>query len=274
MKGNFINWVSFSEIMWVHNIDPVLFGIGPFEIRWYGLIYALSFVLVYLWLRRAAKKNEVALSNEDVDLFILWSVIGVIVGARLFEVLFYEPGYYFSNLWRIFAVWEGGLSFHGGLVGEIIVMLLFARKKKIRFLLLSDLVVVPAALTQAFGRIANFINGELPGRITDVVWAVKFQAYEGFRHPTQLYESAYNFLSFFILYPIRSSRLGSGMLTGMFLVLYSTLRFFVEFLKDQTEISGSLTNGLLLGLGIGQWLSIPMFAAGIWLIVMALRRHD
>jgi phosphatidylglycerol:prolipoprotein diacylglycerol transferase len=182
----------------------------------------------------------------------------VVVGARLFEVLFYNPSYYLANPWKVFAVWEGGLSFHGGLVGGFLAGSLYVRRKGIRPLAMADMLMPAVALANALGRIGNFINGELPGKLTTLPWGVQFPGYEGFRHPTQLYEAAYDLVIAAVLLILWRKKLPDGRMVGWFLVLYAVLRFAVEFLKD-IPLYGPLT--------LGQWFNIPLFAVGVWLLL-------
>ncbi|MEM4253961.1 MAG: prolipoprotein diacylglyceryl transferase [Candidatus Woesearchaeota archaeon] len=244
--------------MFEHSINPVFLSIGPIEIRWYGIMWAVAFLFVYWYVRRAARKGLVMLSDDDVDWLMVWLIVGVILGARLFEVFVWEPGYYFANPAEIIAIWHGGLSFHGGLVGGLVAGYFFARRKKVGFLRLCDICIVPIALGQVFGRIGNFINGELWGRITSVPWAVKFPGAEGFRHPSQLYEALYDLVIFLVLLPLAGRKHHDGFIFGLFLVLYSIFRFVTEFFREPTAY--------VLGLTLGQALCIPMLVFGIWLL--------
>ncbi|MBD3304609.1 prolipoprotein diacylglyceryl transferase [Candidatus Woesearchaeota archaeon] len=244
--------------MWVHNLNPVIFSLGPLEVRWYGLMYVLSFIVIYLYARAAVKQNKLKISMKELDDLMIMLVAALIIGARLGEVLFYNPSYYIANPSEIIAIWHGGLSFHGGLIGVLIIGYVFARKKKISFLQLCDVFVVPLALAQVFGRIGNFINGELYGRVTTLPWGIKFPSAEGFRHPSQLYEAAYDLLIFGFLFFQRNLKRKPGYLLGWFLVLYSVFRFFTEYVREPDFMVGPLT--------IGQVLNIPMFIAGAYLL--------
>ena len=179
--------------MFYHNINPTILEIGGFEIRYYGLIFVLGFLIGYFILVYLAKERKLGLSKDDIADLLLYLIIGIVAGGRLFYILFYNLKFYLLNPLEMFALWQGGLSFHGGLVGAAIAVLFFSKKKKVSFYELTDIIIVPAALGLAFGRIGNFLNGELYGRITNVPWAVKFKDAEGFRHPSQLYESLKNF---------------------------------------------------------------------------------
>lgn len=248
--------------MFIHNIDPVLFSIGPFQVRYYGLFYFLGFVMAYFFLNYFAKRKELDLSKEDITDFLLYIVIGTVLGARIFYVIFYNLPFYLSNPFEIIAVWHGGLSFHGGFIGAVIAGFTYIKKKKIDFYEIADIAVIPLALGLALGRIGNFINGELYGRITDIPWAVKFPDAEGFRHPSQIYASFKNLLIFFTLWMIKDKKLPKGFMFWLFVVMYSILRFSVEFFRQPDEqlefIIGFLT--------MGQILSIIMFAIGSYFL--------
>ncbi len=205
--------------MFYNHINPTLLRLGPFEIRYYGVIFVLGFVIEYFLINYLAKERKLKLTKNDVADFLFYMVIGVIIGARLAIVLVADPKYYFSNPFEIIAIWHGGLSFHGGLIGAVIAGLIFAKKKKIDFYDLADIVVIPLALSLVFGRIANFLNSELYGRITNVPWAVNFnnEVVNGkfiFRHPSQLYESFKNLLIFFVLWFLRNKKLPKGFYSG------------------------------------------------------------
>ncbi|MEM4240011.1 MAG: prolipoprotein diacylglyceryl transferase [Candidatus Woesearchaeota archaeon] len=250
--------------MFEHALNPVLVQLGPLQIRWYGLMWALAFLFVYWYVRRSARQGALKLSDNDVDILMVWLVAGVIIGARLLEVFLWDWKYYSANPAEIIAIWHGGLSFHGGLAGGIIAGYFFARSRKIPFLRLCDACIVPIALGQAFGRIGNFINGELFGRITSVPWAVKFPGAEGYRHPSQLYEAAYDIVIFIVLLLLAGKKRQDGFIFALFLVLYSIFRFATEFFREPTSY--------VLGLTLGQALCVPMLAAGIWLFFYSERK--
>ncbi|MFC1705093.1 prolipoprotein diacylglyceryl transferase, partial [Nanoarchaeota archaeon] len=165
--------------MFYHNINPVLFNLGPLQIRYYGVIYALGFVITYYFLVYFARQGKLKLKDEEIGDFIFYSVIGVILGARLFEVLFYNLKFFLANPLEILMVWHGGLSFHGGLVGAVLAIFIFCRKKKIAFYDIADAAVFPVSLALMLGRIGNFLNAELYGKITNVPWCVKFKDADG-----------------------------------------------------------------------------------------------
>ncbi|MEM3154911.1 MAG: prolipoprotein diacylglyceryl transferase [Candidatus Woesearchaeota archaeon] len=244
--------------MFTHTLNPTILQLGPLEIRWYGLMYVLAFLVTYYYVRSAIRQGKLSLSEKELDSLLGWMVIFMILGARLAYAIFYNPAYFINAPWRILFIWEGGLSFHGGLAGVAFASWWYGtRKKRIPFLHLADIFCVPIALGNAFGRIGNFINGELYGVATNLPWGVVFPGAEGARHPTQIYEAAYNVVIFGILYSLRNKQLKHGMLFGIYLTLYGIFRFAVEFIKDLPSY-GPLT--------MGQWLTLPLFLLGLWLI--------
>ncbi len=232
-------------------IDPVLLKIGFLEIRWYGLLYASAFLVGYFILQKLAPKFSI--KKEHVDDYIPWIIIADIVGARLFEVIFYDPGYYFSNPFKIFAVWEGGLASHGAIAAIVLATIYFCRKRKISFYNFTDAVAVPVALGAAFVRVGNFINSELVGKISDVPWAVQFAGHEGLRHPVQLYQAFGHIIIFIILLGIlKIKNRKEGTIFWSLLFLDSLFRFFTEFFKDLPVDYGFY----FFGLNLAQWASI------------------
>ena len=248
--------------MFIHNIDPVLLRLGPFEIRYYGLFYVIGFVIAYFMISYLAKKKELSLSKDDIADFLLYVILGTVLGARIFYIIFYNLPFYLSNPFEMLAIWHGGLAFHGGFIGASIAAFYFCKKKKIDFYEMADITVIPLALGLALGRIGNFTNGELYGRIVNAPWAVKFPDAEGFRHPSQLYESFKNFVIFFTLWAIKGKNLPKGFMFWLFVVMYSALRFIVEFTREPDEQLGFIISFL----SMGQVLSIIMFAIGIFFI--------
>jgi len=248
--------------MFIHNIDPILLSIGPFQIRYYGLFWLIGFVMAYFLLIHLAKRKELSVTKDDIADLLLYTIIGTIFGARIFYIFAYNLPFYLSNPFEMLAIWHGGLSFHGGLIGAVIAGFIYTKKKKINFYDIADIVVIPLALGLALGRIGNFINGELYGRITDVPWAVKFPDADGFRHPSQIYESIKNIIIFFALWAIKNKNLPKGFMFWLFVVIYSALRFVVEFFRQPDEQLGFILGALTMG----QVLSIVMFAAGLFFI--------
>ena len=243
--------------MFINNINPAIFSIFGLEIRYYGLVYVIGFLLILFILNK--QREKLKLSKDDVYDYLFYLIIFTILGARLFEILFYEPLFYFSNPLQMLMIWKGGLSFHGALSGVVIWTYIFTRKKRLHFYDISDIIVIPVAFMLFLGRIANFINGELVGKITNLSWAVKFQGYEGFRHPTQIYESLKNLLIFFVLSFLKNKNLKKGTLTWLFVFMYGTLRFFIEFLKEQTSF--------ILGIPVTQVLSSVMIVLGLYFLL-------
>lgn len=232
-------------------MNPILYNIGPLAIRWYSLLMAFAFILGYLICRKMAKKEGI--SENLADHYFIYMFFGLLIGARLGEVLFYNPAYYFSNPIKIFYTWEGGLASHGAFIGGILATLLFCRRHRIRFYKIADLIVIPVIFGAIFVRIGNFINGEIVGRITNVPWAVKFDGYGGLRHPVQLYEAGMNLVVFAVLLGIRKiKKIPGGFVFWSFVFVYSFLRFFVEFFKEYETIDSSYV------LTMGQFFSLAL----------------
>lgn len=247
--------------MFYHNINPTLFNVGPFEIRHYGLFLVISLIIGYFLIYYLAKKRKLKLSKDDVSEYLVYIIISAVVISRLFYVFVYNPKFYLQAPLEIFALWHGGLSFHGALIGAVIGAYIFCKKKKVSFYAIADITVIPLAIGLFLGRIANFINGELYGRITNLPWAVKFKDTPGFRHPSQLYEAIKNLFIFFALWYLKNKKLPKGALFLIFICLYSFLRFFIEFFRaPDPQI------GLIFGLTLGQILNIIMFSLGILLL--------
>ena len=251
--------------------DPIALQLGPIAIHWYGLMYLAGFMtFLYLGRKRIVMLNFSQIDNKKLDDLLFYGVLGVILGGRLGEVLFYNPGYYFSNPQKILAVWEGGMSFHGGFLGVLVAMAIFAHQQKLRWLELMDFVapLVPPGL--AFGRLGNFINGELWGRPTDVPWGMVFPRVDNLpRHPSQLYEFALEgLLLFALLWVYARKPRPVGAVSGLFLIGYGSFRFLAEFTRNPDDgIFGLMT----FGVSMGQWLSLPMVLAGIAMMTWSLR---
>lgn len=244
-------------------IDPVALQLGPLAVHWYGLMYLTGFAC-FLWLgrKRLRTLNRPGWDEKFLDDLMFFGVLGVILGGRLGEVLFYNPGYYFSHPAKIIAVWEGGMSFHGGFLGVLVAMAWFARSRKVQWLPLMDFVAPLVPLGLGAGRIGNFINGELWGRPTNVPWAMVFPTADTLpRHPSQLYEFALEGLALFALLWIFSSKPRPvGAVSGLFLIGYGSFRFLAEFTRNPDDgIFGLMS----LGISMGQWLSLPMVLVGI-----------
>ncbi|MRS12954.1 MAG: prolipoprotein diacylglyceryl transferase [Actinobacteria bacterium] len=252
------------------NIDPVMFSLGPVSIRWYGMAYVAGFIVAGLILRSLVRRWEVGLTDDDMLDIVLACVIGLVAGARLGYVVFYGAGGYWDDPVSILRFWDGGMSFHGGLAGIMLAGWLMARRKGVPVLRLFDLGAVGAPLGIFFGRIANFINGELWGRVSDVPWAMVFPHAPGTlpRHPSQLYEALLEGLVLFcVLWLMSRRKRADGLLIGTLLALYAVFRTFIEFFREP-----DVQLGFILGpFTMGQLLTLPMLVAGGWLIWRALK---
>ena len=256
------------------SIDPILFQLGPLVIRWYALAYIGGLLLGWWYMRALAAQTPVAAERDEVDDFLVWATLGVVLGGRLGYVLFYNPGIYLNNPLLIFAVWRGGMSFHGGLLGVAAAVALFVRWRGLRLLPFADLLACISPIGLFLGRLANFINGELYGRVSEAPWAMIFPRGGPYpRHPSQLYEAgmegAVLFVVLFFLRRREAVRRRAGLLTGVFLAGYGVARTIAELFRQPDIHLGFLSGGTTMG----QWLSAPMVAAGIYLMVRA-RRED
>lgn len=267
-SANVINGFINPNNMFYSQINPVLAQLGSFEIRFYGVVYALSFILLYFFILYLAKQRKLRLSKEKVSDLVIYIIIGLVVFARIFYVVFYNLQYYLKYPLEILMPWHGGMSFHGGLAGAVLAVLLFCRKNKIGFYDLADIISIPAAAFLMLGRIANFLNGELYGRITSVPWAVKFPGTEGFRHPSQIYESFKNLFIFSVLWFIKDKKLPKGFIFWTFVALSGFLRFFVEFFR----MPDSQLGFIFWNLSMGQLFSIILFVAGIAMLFAVSRK--
>lgn len=261
--------------MLVHpQFDPIAFSVGPLSVRWYGLMYLIAFLLfVLLGRAHARRRPELGWNGQAIDDLLFYGVLGVIVGGRLGEVLFYQPGYYFSHPTEILAVWKGGMSFHGGFLGVLVAMWLYGRKTGRGFWQITDFIapLVPTGL--AAGRIGNFINGELWGRPAgaDLPWAMIFPWVDDLpRHPSQLYQAAgEGLLLFAILWFYSASPRPLRAVSAVFLVGYGSLRFAAEFFRTPDP---GIFSALVPGLSTAQWLCVPMVVVGVVLLIGARRR--
>jgi len=290
--------------MLIHpNFDPIAVHIGPVAIRWYGLMYLLAFALCILILRLRLKQSQIAAqqwTTKDIDDLLFHGVLGVILGGRLGYVLFYQASYYFSHPMQIFRVWEGGMSFHGGLIGVTLAMILFSYKRKRHWLEVTDYIAPAVPLGLAVGRFGNFINGELWGRVTSPTapWAMLFpdaanedrqwmlahpveaarmglvsvyQQTQGLlpRHPSELYEMVLEgFLLFVVMWFFSRKPRPLGAVSALFVICYGIARFLVEFTRQPDSFLGFLA----MGFTMGQWLSLPMILVGVIVFIWAYKR--
>ncbi len=242
--------------MFINNINPTLLQLGPFEIRYYGLIFALGFLIALFYLKWQAKKKNLLLSSEQIDNLIFYMIMGAVIGARVFHIAFWEPIFYFNNPLEIFKVWKGGLAFYGGVTGVVIAVVYFCRKNNFSFLKLMDYVSIPAIFSLAFGRIGNFTNGEIYGHVTDLPWCVQFKGVEGCRHPYQIYSAIKRLLIVAYLLLIDKNKHKEGFVFSNAIILISAGRFLLDFLREDITI---------LSLTPGQYLSLVFLIGGIWL---------
>lgn len=260
--------------MFIHNINPIFISFGPISIRYYGIIYALGFVIGYLFLQHLAKKKLIKnLSPQKVEEYILFLMLAIVIGSRLGHFLFFHPSTFWTNPLEILMIWHGGLAFHGGILGAAAITWWYTKKHNINFWQITDALAILASFALFLGRIANFINAELVGRITNVPWAVNFnnEQINGelvYRHPSQLYESAKNLFNFFVLfitfnYNTKHKTLPHGYISWMFVTLYGLLRFITNFWRDDI---------LFFGLSTGQWLSLTMFIVGVVMLIIWSKR--
>lgn len=259
--------------------SPVLIAIGPFAIRWYALAYIASLILGWLLMRRLVRLSPAVATPEQTDDFLTWATLGVVLGGRLGYILFYQPSQYFSAPWRMLEVWHGGMSFHGGMLGVTLALILFCRRNRIDLLGFADRLAVVTPMGLGLGRCANFINGELWGRAAPawLPWAMTFpRAPDGGtigRHPSQIYEALLEgVLLFAVMWAVSrraAVRARFGVLTGLFLMGYGLARITAEFFREPDDFLGFLWAGATMG----QLLSVPMVLAGLALIVWALRRR-
>lgn len=249
------------------SIDPILISLGFLDIRWYSLSYIFTFIFGSILIKKLNKKSLNNLSDIQIDKFFVWAVLGVIIGGRVGYVLFYQLQLFFQDPLYILQIWKGGMSFHGGLIGMILAIYLFAKKNNLSFFYLSDLVSIVAPIGLFLGRISNFINTELYGRITDFPFAIIYPLIDNNpRHPSQLYEAFFEgvvlFIILYLIFIKNSKKYSAGIISAYFLILYSIFRFLIEFLREP-----DLHLGLYLNyFSMGQILCIPIFFAGILIL--------
>lgn len=243
--------------------DPVFFSIGPLDIRWYSLAYIGGILFTLFWLKKCNKKNKF-LSEKAYEDWLTWAILSILLGGRFGYVFFYNADYFFENPLEIFAFWRGGMSFHGGLLGAILGMWIYAKKYKINFLQLTDCLVVAAPIGLFLGRLANFINLELYGRVTGSNFGMIFpNAGDLPRHPSQLYEAFLEGIVLFaILFSLRNRFTNEGKLSGIFLIFYGSFRIMIENFREPDEQIGFFFDRITLG----QLLSLPLIMIGFFLL--------
>lgn len=253
--------------------DPVAIAIGPIIIRWYALAYLVGFIAGWQYcLGLAARGGGKCRPNPtEIDDFLTWAVVGVLIGGRLGYVLFYQPAYYISAPLEALKIWKGGMSFHGGLLGVAISMLVFSKVRKINVFRLSDIICAAAPIGLFFGRLANFVNAELYGKVTTMPWGVNFPNVAGARHPSQIYEALLEGALLFVVlfFLVRSDKIKTGTVTGVFLLGYGTFRGLVEFVREP-DVQIGLIGGFI---SMGQVLCLPMILLGIIFIYISSQGH-
>jgi len=268
--------------MLIHpEFDPVAVRLGPLAVHWYGITYLVAFALFFFLATRRLKHEPFASvttparwTRGDIEDMLFWGVLGVIVGGRLGYCLFYKPAHYFAHPLEVFAIWTGGMSFHGGMLGVIAAILLWARRRARPWLQVTDLVAPCVPLGLASGRVGNFINGELWGRFAspDLPWGMVFPHSGSMlpRHPSQIYQFLMEgVLLFVLLWLYARQPRKTGQVSGAFLVGYGVLRFVAEYFREPDDFLGLLA----LGMSMGQWLCVPMVVAGVALWAWASRRQ-
>lgn len=259
------------------NIKPIAFSIGPFAVHWYGLGYLFGIGLAYLYAKYLLKNknlwHKISINYEQLSDFIIWATFGIILGGRLGDILLWDPSYYLHHPLEIFAIWHGGMAFHGGLIGMLVVCLIFAYIHKINVLQLLDITCAGAPIGLGIVRICNFINGELWGKVTNVAWAVIFPS-GGFipRHPSQIYEAIMEGLILFIILYISIHKFKTlkhpGRTTGLFCILYTIARIIAEFFREKDPAPiwfENLFNNSVFSYGM--FLCLPMLLLGIFFII-------
>ena len=250
--------------MFINNFDPVAFNIFSLEIRWYSLSYIFGLLIGWYYCKKITSNKIVSNTFDD---FVSYLIVAIIVGGRLGYVIFYNPNYYLKNPLEILMIWNGGMSFHGALIGIIIASYLFGNKKKINNFLFLDLVAIASPIGIFLGRVSNFINSELYGRPTEIFWGVKFIKIDQLtRHPSQIYEAIFEGLILFMILNLMFKKFEGkpGLISSIFLIFYSTFRFFIEFTREPDSQIGFL----IFNLTIGQIISIIFFISGITLFYL------
>lgn len=264
-----MNGLAFPEI------SPIIFSFGNFAVRWYSAAYLFGIIAAWLLIRRNIKKYQLPISRTDLEDLVFYVTLGIVIGGRAGYVLFYGNSMFMHNPWEIFAIWHGGMSFHGGIIGVIVAAYLGAKKIKYPFLSLTDLMALYAPIGIFCGRLANFANDELWGRISNVPWAVRFPN-GGYlpRHPSQLYEALTEGVLLFILLNVlwqnRWVRQHTGFVSGLFLAFYGLFRISLEQFREPDAQLGFI----FMHVTMGQLLSLPLVLLGLFLIVQAVYRQN
>jgi len=250
------------------SINPVVMSLGFIDIRWYSLAYIFAFILGSVIIKRLNSGSYRLISDDKIDKFFIWAIIGVILGGRIGYVLFYQTNLFFTKPTYILEIWNGGMSFHGGLIGMILSIYLFSLKYKIQFFYLSDLVSLVAPIGLFLGRISNFINTELYGRVTDFPLAIIYPLVDkNPRHPSQLYEAFFEGIILFLIllfyFSKKPKKYNIGTISGLFLIFYSIFRFFIEYLREPDYHLGLI----FYYFSMGQLLCIPFLLAGLWIVI-------
>jgi phosphatidylglycerol:prolipoprotein diacylglycerol transferase len=274
-------WLAAGGAQAIHynslGLDPVLVQIGPLAIRWYSLGYLAGILVGWWYLLKLIDRPGAPMARRHADDMVFYATLGIILGGRLGYVLFYKPAFYFANPLDIVKLWDGGMSFHGGVIGTSLGIFYLARKNGLNWLRVHDYVACCVPFGLFFVRLANFVNGELWGRPTDVPWAVVFPSGgEVPRHPSQIYEAGLEgillFLILWFLFWKTEARYQPGRLVGTFLLGYGVFRFLVEYVREAD--SHLVAFAQQTGLHMGQWLSVPMILGGAWLIATSERRRQ
>ena len=250
------------------SINPVVMSLGFIDIRWYSLAYIFAFILGSVIIKRLNSGSYRLISDDKIDKFFIWAIIGVILGGRIGYVLFYQTNLFFTKPTYILEIWNGGMSFHGGLIGMILSIYLFSLKYKIQFFYLSDLVSLVAPIGLFLGRISNFINTELYGRVTDFPLAIIYPLVDNNpRHPSQLYEAFFEGIILFLIllfyFNKKPKKYIIGTISGLFLIFYSIFRFLIEYLREPDYHLGLI----FFYFSMGQLLCIPFLLAGLWIVI-------
>lgn len=279
MTNSLLAAIDFTSL----GLDPVALDLGFFQLRWYSLAYLAGIFLGYAYMLKLLRQPGAPMARRHADDLVFYASLGVIFGGRLGYVLFYRPGFYVENPLEIFKLWDGGMSFHGGVIGTSIAVIYLSWKEKLNWIRVHDYVVCVVPIGLFTGRLANFVNAELWGAPTNVPWAVRFpEVIAGIvalgppRHPSQLYEAALEGLVLFALLAFlfwkTRARYQPGMLAGAFLFFYGIFRFGVEFIREPDDHLRAFAEAT--GLHMGQWLCVPMILGGLYLIATAARRRQ